>query len=372
MLDILGTVVRFRAISFSQISTGESSPAPPNLASRMKILIDHGMPFQLVHGGYQTQIEETKRGLEQIGMDVQWMRWWDDTQRADLIHAFSPVSQALLIHSREKNIPVVLTTLLTLECNFSETRIRAKRWRDGLLARSPGVRGLFKTLPQQALHLCTQNVVSLEAERRAMQRIYGIRRDRISIVPYGLSDTFLNAEAGSRGGDYLITQGTITERKNSVVLAELAHRAQVPILFVGKPYNVSDPYWKRFEALIDQKWVRHQDHVSNPVQMVELLRSARGFVLMSDMENWCLSAHEAAACGLPVLVPRMNWSMERFGDQARYFQDLRSRANLAILRRFYEDSVSLPIPQVRQWSWREVAQQLTRVYEEVLSTPPQN
>ena len=54
--------------------------------------------------------------------------------------------------------------------------------------------------------------------------------------------------------------------------------------------------------------------------MVALLQASRGFVLMSQFENWCLSAHEAVACGLPVLVPDQNWSRERFGNAARYFQ----------------------------------------------------
>ena len=54
----------------------------------MKILIDHPFPFFLAHGGQQIQIEETKRALESIGVGVDWLRWWDQSQSADIIHYF--------------------------------------------------------------------------------------------------------------------------------------------------------------------------------------------------------------------------------------------------------------------------------------------
>jgi glycosyltransferase involved in cell wall biosynthesis len=48
--------------------------------------------------------------------------------------------------------------------------------------------------------------------------------------------------------------------------------------------------------------------------MIGLLQRARGFVLNSRFENWSLAAHEAAACGLPLLLPDLPWSREQFGD----------------------------------------------------------
>ena len=54
----------------------------------MKILFDHSAPFLLAHGGQQIQIEETKRALEQIGIEVEWLRWWDSAQTGNIIHYF--------------------------------------------------------------------------------------------------------------------------------------------------------------------------------------------------------------------------------------------------------------------------------------------
>src|SRR2546428_13872771 len=64
-----------------------SVPFTPEM-SKMKVLVDHASPFLLAHGGFQIQIEETKRALERLGVTVEYLRWWDDEQRGDIIHFF--------------------------------------------------------------------------------------------------------------------------------------------------------------------------------------------------------------------------------------------------------------------------------------------
>ena len=191
--------------------------------------------------------------------------------------------------------------------------------------------------------------------------------EKVALVPYGMSDTFLQAQPSERAGDFLISTGTITPRKRSVEMARLALAAQAPILFVGKPYHESDPYWLEFRSLIDDRFVRYLPHVAGEAAMIELYRSARGFTLGSVSENWCLSAHEAAACGLPCLLRPQPWSLERFGTEARYLTDHPAR-DAAILRKFYADAPTLPPPRVRQWSWWEVGEQLVEVYRRTLAS----
>ena len=37
----------------------------------MKVLLDSNVPFALAHGGAQIQIEQTKKGLEGVGVEVE-------------------------------------------------------------------------------------------------------------------------------------------------------------------------------------------------------------------------------------------------------------------------------------------------------------
>src|SRR2546430_11301222 len=100
-------------------------------------------------------------------------------------------------------------------------------------------------------------VVGLNAVAAIVEKFYGVPRRRIEVVPLGLTEAFLQAGPGTRKGDYLISPGTITQVKNSLRLAQLAGEAKVPVLFVGKPYSPSDPYWRAFEKLIDDNFVRY-------------------------------------------------------------------------------------------------------------------
>ncbi len=322
----------------------------------------------LGHGGANTQVEQTRLALEQKGVEVEFLRWWDEKQRADVIHFFGVPHNGYLIQAQTKRLPVITNTLFTAQCNRPLSRLKLQ----GMIVRAtrslPFGGSIKGKLGWQAYALSAHNVVGLEAEKRVLEVVFGVVPEKISVVPYGLNDTFFDAGSGQRTEKYLICTGTITERKCSVELATLARAAQVPVLFVGKPYSESEPYWQKFKSLIDGQWVKHQAHVENEATMISLLQTARGFVLMSWYENWCLSAHEAAACGLPVLVCDQNWSRERFGNQARYFPHIGvSDENTRILKQFYDQAPQLTAPTERQFRWTEVAGQLIEVYKKTLS-----
>lgn len=333
----------------------------------MKVLFDHSSPFLLAHGGFQTQIEQTKKALEASGVEVEWLRWWDDQQKGDLIHHFNTASPTYLEQARAIGMPVIMTTLFTETCNRSRGALQLQGWLTQTMLRLPGGEGVKRQLAWRAYNACSHNIVGLAAERKVLEIVHRVPPGKISEVPLGLSDSFLQAGYGKQRQDYLICTGTITSRKRSVELARLARSASVPILFVGKPYHTNDPYWNEFIHLVDGKYVRHHSHVTSEKEMIHLLQSARGFVLMSQHENWCLSAHEAAACGLPLLVPDQNWSRERFGEEASYFTGHLGQ-DVEVIRKFHANAVSAKAPKVKLWSWKEAVVCLTSCYDRVLKT----
>lgn len=89
--------------------------------------------------------------------------------------------------------------------------------------------------------------------------------------------------------------------------------------------------------------------------------------MMSDYENWSLTAHEAVACGLPLLLPDQKWSRERFGNQAHYFESIgHNPKNVIALKQFYDETPKLSAPNIKLYRWGEVATQLKAVYQKVL------
>jgi len=334
----------------------------------MKVLFDHPQPFFLAHGGLQIQIEQTKAALESLGIEIEYVRWWDPGQTGDLIHFFSVARADYLRLARLRKLPVVMTPLFSSTCNRKAWQLRLQ----GLVVRAilglPFWHGGKEQLPWRAYGAATHLTVGLEAEKKVLVQVFRIDPSKISVIPLGISDTYLTAPAANRKGAHLITSGTIYPVKESVALALMARAARVPILFVGKPYDRDDPYWLEFQGLIDNQWVNYHAHVETEIEMIKLLGNARGFVLYSQFENWSLSASEAVACGLPLLVPDLNWSRERFGPEAQYFSGRSPGQDVEILRKFYNDSPHHAAPKVRLLSWREVASRLQRVYSDVLSS----
>jgi len=262
---------------------------------------------------------------------------------------------------------VAVTHLFTATCNRSPLQLNIQGLVTRVLLDLPGW-GLIKNqLNWQSFRLADLMIVGLQAERQVLSTVYGLPEAKVSVVPLGLHRDFLEAGKPSRSKPYLITTGTITERKRSVELAQMARTAQVPLLFVGKPYSLNDPYWKAFATLIDNKFVFHRDHVTDRAEMIGLLKSSRGFVIFSQHENWCLSAYEAAACGLPLLVPNQPWSRECFGAQASYLDASMTKTNPDKLRSFYEKCPVLPASDFKLYSWDEVAGQLEAYYRSILS-----
>ena len=99
-----------------------------------------------------------------------------------------------------------------------------------------------------------------------------------------------------------------------------------------------------------------------------MLGNARGYVLMSRYENWSLAAHEAAACGLPLLLPDQPWSRECFANEGHYFPKGGSGSAVATLREFYDRCPKLAAPQVRLFSWQQVAEKLQQLYAKLLKS----
>jgi glycosyltransferase involved in cell wall biosynthesis len=332
----------------------------------MKVLFNCHLPFMLTHGGMQIQIEQTKAALDQIGVETAFLEWWNEGQRGDILHHVGAMPIPLIRLARDKGWKVVMTILLTQQCNRPHRELLWRKILIRTLMLAP--RPLRAGLPWTALRMCDRVIVGLEAERQVLERVYGMRSKSIAVVPLGLSDAFLGAGPGDRTENHLICHGRIAPTKNCLELAQLALEARVPVLFVGKPHDANSEYWKQFRRFVDNKFVKHLSHVENEAGMISQLQRARGFVLMSRFENWSLSAHEAAACGLPLLLPDQRWAHERFGGEASYIQGPGKPAAVAALRRFYEQCPALPPPRVRLYSWREVAVALRDTYAQLLGS----
>ena len=334
----------------------------------MRVLFYHLTPFALAHGGLQTQILQTREALQELGVECDFLRWWDQGQAGDILHFFGRVGVSTLQLAQARGMKVVQAELLTEQGSRSRGRLKFQKTIRQLMGlASPQLcRSLFTWDSYRLADAC---IALTDWEAFLMKELYGAPPERTHIVPNGVEDDFLKSQPAKRG-PWLVCTATITERKRVAELAEAAVRASTPLWVIGKPYSESDAYMQRFLALAKSHpgILRYEGPIEDRAKLAHVYREARGFVLLSAMESLSLSALEAAACECPLLLSRLPWATTVFRQGACYCPVALSPARTAgFVRQFYDAAPGLK-PPPRPLTWLEVGQQLKRLYEMLLST----
>ncbi len=334
----------------------------------MRVLFAHLMPFALAHGGLQVQITQTRAALEKLGIQVEFLRWWDETQAGDILHHFGRMSSFLVRAAQQKGFKVVVADLLTAQGSRSPARLKLQKFVRRAMVQVLSRRrvALFDWDSYQLSDAC---VALTGWEAYLLNELYGAPPGKTHVVPNGVEEVFLNSQPATRG-PWLVCTATITERKRVLELAEAAVRAHTPLWIIGKPYSEADAYARRFSTLAKAHphTLRYEGPIEDRAKLAQVYREARGFVLLSAMESLSLSALEAAACECPLLLSRLPWATTVFRESACYCPVGLSAARTAVfLRQFYDAAPGLK-PPPRPLTWLEVGQQLKRLYEMLLST----
>jgi glycosyltransferase involved in cell wall biosynthesis len=334
----------------------------------MKVLFDHHLPFALAHGGFQRQLLQTKSALEQAGVETDFVCWWDDAQRGDIIHFAGRPAADYIAFAHGRGCKVVVAELLTATGSRSPGTLALQKYLTAVLRKS--LPAAFTTrMAWDAYRLADACVANTGWEAHLMNYLFGAPRERVHVVPNGVEEIFLNSAPAARG-QWLVCAATITERKRVLELAEAAVAARTPLWVVGKPYSDSDSCAQKFSALAKQQpqILRHEGAIADRARLARIYREARGFVLLSAMETRSLSAEEAAACGCPLLLSDLPWSRSTFGGHAVYCPVAGPRRTAGFLRKFYDAAPSLE-PPPKPAAWSDVARRLKTIYEGVLNAP---
>jgi glycosyltransferase involved in cell wall biosynthesis len=332
----------------------------------VKVLFDHDTPYFLAHGGFQIQIDQTLAALRANGVDAEPLRWWDETQRPDIIHYFTRPLPNEVDAAKAKGIKIIVAQLFTGVGSRPPWKLALQGMAFGLGRKLLRGEARFR-LGWDAFLKADACVALTPFEGRLLTSIYGVEPERVHIVPNGIEEAFLQSAPTERG-QWLICTATITERKRVVELAEAAIAANTPVWIIGKPYADSDPYAQRFFALAkaNPKIIRFEGAISDRAKLAQAYRAARGFVLLSDRESLSLSALEAAACECPLLLSDLPWARETFGEAAQYCPIAGASRTAQALRAFYDQAPQLKAPP-KPVSWHAIGAQLKSLYETLLS-----
>ncbi len=334
----------------------------------MKVLFHHLTPFALAHGGLQSQIVRTREALLALGVEVEFLRWYDGSQTGDVLHFFGRIPMSMLAMAHHKRMKVVQSELLTEQGSRSRQRLRLQGMVSRVLEKAaPGLSA--SVFGWKTYRLADACIALTSYEAQLMTALFGAPPEKLHVVPNGVEEVFLQSRPVPRG-PWLVCTATITGRKRIVELAAAAVQAQTPLWIIGKAYSDSDPYATRFFQLAKghPEIIRFDGPIDDRSKMAGVYREARGFVLLSAMESLSLSALESAATQCPLLLSDLPWARTVFKESVSYCPITPDTKRTAvILRRFYDAAPSLK-PPAKPLTWIEVARQLKSIYESLLNT----
>jgi glycosyltransferase involved in cell wall biosynthesis len=330
----------------------------------VKILFDYSQPFFLAHGGFQIQIEQTRQGLIDCGLEVDFARWWDPAQKGDVIHFFERPFPAYVRAAHQKGMKVVFSPLHSGTGSRGRWQLRLQRM-SNRLAESVVPSQFLVRLGCESYRIADACVVATEWEAHLVRYLFRAPAEKVHVVPNGVEKVFTHA-SGVQRGPWLVTTAVVSPRKRPVETAQAAIAAQTPYWLIGKPFAESDSYYQQWIALCRAypQWLRYEGSVENRAQLAAIYQQARGFVLLSQAESLSLSATEAAACGCPLLLSDLPWARSAFGTSASYCPVIGVETTAQFLRTFYDKAPALP-PPPQPKDWMAVGQMFKGIYESV-------
>lgn len=333
----------------------------------MKIIFSHSMPFFLGHGGIQTLTEALMREVALLGVEVEPERWWDERQQGDILHYIGRPFITNVRVARQKGFKVVVTENMGQTAGRGFSRLLMQRCLMET-ARAILPAAFMERLSWDVYREADALVFVVNPEWKAAQYLFRAPAERGHIIPHGLDPAAMECLAQPQAEqDYLVCMATIYPVKNSVLLARAARLAQTPIVFLGKPYSATDPYFMEFKELVDGKFVRYPGFVDGE-QKYRWLRGARGFALLSQYESGCIALYEAAAAGLPLFLSDFPWASKVYHDvaAATFVRASSAEAVAPMLKAFYAQAHRQARPTFPILTWRRVAERYVEVYRTIL------
>ena len=239
----------------------------------------------------------------------------------------------------------------------------------------------FRHLVPRALRLSRQVIADSESTRSDVIRRFDIGPEKVTVVYPGYDPKLYsprdNGAGASLGPDpYLLYVGNLLPHKNLPRLLDafaiLRRRLHVRLIIRGEGWPAyTRSLYEQVETLGQAESVSFLDYADEGTLRDLYLRAAC-LVLPSLGEGFGLPVLEAMACGLPVITSRVSSLAELARDAAvtvnPYDSIELSDAMHRVLtnRDLHEDLRRRGLERARQFTWRQTAEQVSVILDDVM------
>jgi glycosyltransferase involved in cell wall biosynthesis len=224
-----------------------------------------------------------------------------------------------------------------------------------------------------------------EHARGEIERLYGVPRARVHVVPPGVGGAFhppADGETIARvrsgydlPGEYVMYAGEDHPRKNlpRLIAAFARARREIPSLHLvlAGPRAAASPLQSAIEASGAAPAIHSTGYVPE-TDLAGLYAGARAFVFASAQEGFGMPPVEAMACGTPVVVAPNPPMREVLGDAAWFTADDSVEALAQGIVRVAQDDAlcrtlrARGLERAQLYSWFESARKTMAVYAQLL------
>jgi len=325
-------------------------------------------------GGLYTQIINSKKYLEKLGVDVDLYDIWHSLkENYDLVHIFrADVSLCDTVRRlRQKGMKIAVSPVFASTHNLLTLKVI------NLL------NGVLKNFKVFALHIFVKEIMELsdiilpntDEEVKALSYGFGVPKTKFIKIPNGVDEKFYFADPNEFKAKYgmenfILYVGWIgSARKNTLNLMRALEGINKKVVFIGKIIDEKN-YTQKCLSLIKKnpniEILQPLPHDSS------LLSSAYAacdtFILPSKFETPGLSALEAALAGAKIVITKRGGTREYFGDMAEYVTPESVRSIREAIRRSILKKKDKRLREhIREnFLWEKIVEKLYKTYLERL------
>jgi glycosyltransferase involved in cell wall biosynthesis len=218
-------------------------------------------------------------------------------------------------------------------------------------------RFVFKATVPRSARRADRLIAVSDRTRDDLVELYGIREDKIRVIPHGVDPAF--SPGGGEVKGYLLFVGAVQRRKDPRAALEAARELQMSLIVAGPE---REPALARELRRLGADLRGYVDKG----ELAWLYRDAACLVVPSRYEGFGLPVLEAMASGTPVVAAPDPALVEVAGDAAVYADqgDLSGAILHALDRR--EELRAAGLLRASRYSWAEAARRTVEVYRELL------
>lgn len=339
----------------------------------MKILLDsYSTVAQNKSGGLQVRIFQHYKKLQEKGVDCKLFdKWSDKIEDFDIFHLFKVTKDSYndIVFAKQKGKKVVVSSVLPIHFH--------NKIRISLL-----LSAFFKlNLPYQfikkILELADVIVAQTYRECDFINRVFGIRRDKMIVIPNAVSSNICNklsnisfSEKYKISKPFVLQVGRFDKNKNQLNVIRALNGINIPVVFIGGEYLNEPDYYRKCKdelssSMLMTGWIDHGSEL-----LLSAYKEAKVVVMPSYFETFGNVIVEAGVSGANIACSN-TLPINDFTQVSKFWTTFNPYNLESIKKAIIEEyekpnNILMRDAFITTFSWDSVVEEYIKVYKSLL------